>query len=395
MQHKQLTTWLTLIAVVAVTVTGCGKDEPTAEQLHQDTLAATSAAKSAMESNDPRAAHRAAAQATDAANKLRASVDVQPISTTTSEPLPAEEAATGESIERATLLAEAEEAALDAKMYAELTTERRDLDKQLGGLKAKTYRGVRGVAVKGTLKSLAFAARQADKVGLEKLPEPVQKQATAALDFVRRHAGETVADTPGKVADKVDWGATADKLDAMAEHQPATASMTTATSLMLAGQFSLALIELETVDPDAIEDPDEQRRYRTLRGFAYRMNGYPRLAHEDFRTVSDEERDGEKAVSKYGPQMQAGMHMLLFTSHIQNGELIRADRELARATRAWPNNPMTVFLTGEKLTAAGDYERAATSLEAWAEKVGDERIAARVAEHARLMKRQSHNHHCH
>ncbi|MBI1374065.1 MAG: hypothetical protein GC159_15195 [Phycisphaera sp.] len=387
---RRLTTMVVVLALVC-SMCGCGRhEEPAATELRDQTIEARDAAKAAMEADDLPAAQRAAAEAERHVAVLREQVaregrdtQIHVVSVEAGMDPDTHEVKSSvvktEDTTSGSALAEAEEAALDAKAYAELTEERRDLDRQINGLKLRAYRSVRGVALKGTLKAMAFAARQADRVGVDKLPEAVQRRAHAAAEFVRRYAGDKVVDAPGEV----DWAATADRLDAMAEAMPPRATMGVATSLMVGGQFSFALGELETLDPATIIEPDDVVAYHTLRGVVLRMNGYPRLAHEEFNTVGV---DSEAFTEDYGPKMQAGIHMLLFASHIQNGELIRADRELARATRAWPNNPMTVFLTGEKLTAEGEYEKAATSLEEYAAKVGNERLAKRIAEHARKMR---------
>jgi hypothetical protein len=57
-----------------------------------------------------------------------------------------------------------------------------------------------------------------------------------------------------------------------------------------------------------------------------------------------------------------------------------------RARKAWPDNPVAVFLTGERLGATGEREKAARSLESAVAGTDQEWLARRVAARARELR---------
>ena len=64
----------------------------------------------------------------------------------------------------------------------------------------------------------------------------------------------------------------------------------------------------------------------------------------------------------------------------------RPEAALAQSIRAWPDNPLAIYLTGEKLAATGAWEKAADSLEARAAGTEDQWIAQRLAQRARDLR---------
>ena len=64
----------------------------------------------------------------------------------------------------------------------------------------------------------------------------------------------------------------------------------------------------------------------------------------------------------------------------------QADLELARAVQIWPNNPVAVYLTGERLAADGLYEKAADCLERACRDTKQQRLAERIARRAREVR---------
>jgi hypothetical protein len=67
-------------------------------------------------------------------------------------------------------------------------------------------------------------------------------------------------------------------------------------------------------------------------------------------------------------------------------ELVRMDAEIAESIRAWPNNPLSVYLTGERLAANGEWEKAAESFEAQVAGTKDAWLAERLASRARALR---------
>ena len=87
--------------------------------------------------------------------------------------------------------------------------------------------------------------------------------------------------------------------------------------------------------------------------------------------------------SQNGLQLVSCLHGLLAFKAAQNNDLVTMESEIAQSFRAWPVNPLAVFLTGEKLAANGEWEKAADSLEKRAAGTDDEWLAQRLAQRAR------------
>ena len=91
----------------------------------------------------------------------------------------------------------------------------------------------------------------------------------------------------------------------------------------------------------------------------------------------------------FTPQVQAVLHLLLAASHLQEKDYAAADRELGRAIRIDPNNPVAVFLTGERLLADGQREAAAESLEKAAAGTQHAWVAEAIAQRVRQLRDSS------
>lgn len=156
-----------------------------------------------------------------------------------------------------------------------------------------------------------------------------------------------------------------------------------AAGLASAGQSKLALIEIEGLR-DEQAGYDDPLLFRALHGVILAQNGMHELAFEELDRAA---RDLPRAQSDLrGPELAAWIHVALAVLHWQGGREPDADRELARALQLWPNSPVAVYLTGERLAANGERERAAASLEAAAADTPSEAFALTLAVRARQLR---------
>jgi hypothetical protein len=87
-----------------------------------------------------------------------------------------------------------------------------------------------------------------------------------------------------------------------------------------------------------------------------------------------------------GQKIEATICLLLACECIQKREMREADKYLTLAARAWPNSPLLVFVTGERLAADGQYEQAADSLEKSASTAAQQQFAELLRDRARKMR---------
>lgn len=172
-------------------------------------------------------------------------------------------------------------------------------------------------------------------------------------------------------------------MDAIGSKPPQIFSALFALAFLLAGRNQLALYEIEMVGPEAAKTPDEKSAYHVLRGVTLSMNGLPNLGAEQMEKGV---AAGNQDAKKVGPQWLAAVHMLLAWNYISQRELKKADLEIVRATQAWPDNPVAVFLTGERLAADGQYEEAADSLEKATKGTKHEWLAKKLSARAREVR---------
>lgn len=356
---------------------GCPPSRPKHATLADATKAATTArdaAKKARDEKDPKAAARAAEDAADALAQAEALV-----------PAAASTATVG-STEDA--LAPARRAARDAKHLAEETAERAALEATLGGLKAGAYRKVRHVALTGSFKALAEAARQADARGLEAL-HPTVKQ--AALDAA--HWAETCCGRRPKPDGTPDWKGIAGDLETMAAAPPPPElGALLAIGFFALGRTNLALIEAEALEPQKVKDPVERLGLHLLRGLIRSATGHKRLAILEVEEGLSSIQGGAgpafepiAGVQVGAAEVLGGLHLLLAVIYGHQKDWPACDREVALALRDWPDNPVAAFITGERLLASGEKQKAAESLESAAKGEGPdaEWLAAHLAQRAR------------
>lgn len=360
---------LTACTVAAAILLGCGGKAQTPEELKAAVVSARDGAKAAQEKKDAKAARKAADAADEALGKLRKLAD-------------------GKDADLASraraALAEADAAAREARYFAELADEERRLADKLGSLKAKAYRTGRSVALTATFKGLALAAGQAAKKGIDGLPKTVRD---AALQAAVLSGRAPLADG------SPDWAGIAADMDARAKNPPENLAWFLAAGFLLSARMDLALYESESLDPAkapalGFGTPKEDRlAVIAVRALAYRANGFTHLAIREFTGAAAVLEDKEPG-AELGSEARAALHFFSALGFLYEKQLKRADREIMEAVRADPNGPLAVFLTGERLAAEGEYEKAAESLDAGARSGGggDGWLAKRLSERAREIR---------
>ncbi|MCE5324847.1 MAG: hypothetical protein LLG01_00375 [Planctomycetaceae bacterium] len=350
-----------LLLVAAIALAGCSSSKPktTAEaqaiaaQSLKDALAARAA-------KDPRAAAKAAERASEAADAAKELL-AQPATA------PCDAAAySATAVSAAAARREADLAAEEAQLAALLDT-----------WKAKAYRTTRRTLVTATFKGLALAAGQAGKQDPATLPELVRDLANAASELSALAAGR-----PPLADGKPDWKAIEADMNAMAEMPPPMTGVVLAVGHLSSGSMNAALYEVEMLNPNPTS-PQLRCGYHLLRGVVLSANGMPLLGAQEVEQCA---AAADANPTMTGPQLLSTIHLILAYDHCTKRDLRSADLEVVRAMRAWPDNPMTVFLTGERLAADGKYEQAAESLEKSAKGAEHEWIAQKLAARARHVR---------
>jgi hypothetical protein len=272
------------------------------------------------------------------------------------------------------LLLESERAARTARHWAQLAEEEYQLEKTLGSLKAKAYRGGRKLALKGAFKGLSLAADQAARKGIQNLPQRGQDAAQMAAELAASFAGrKPLADG------SPDWAGIAKDMNGFSKKPPENLSLYLGAAFFLLGRGKLALYELHDLDTTKL-DEKEKLVHGVGLVLVYRANGWTRLSIRQVERMLEVE-------GEYKPEVQAGLYLLSAALFVVDKDYQRADMEVARALKADPNNPVAVFITGERLAASGEWEKAADSLEKSAkEAAGDEWLAKQISERARRVR---------
>lgn len=345
-----------LVAVIA----GCGtKEEPLPDSLPalRDVAARDrDAAKAARGAKDVKKADAAAAHAEAASKKAGE--------------LLAKNA--GASDEDKKARGECGGAALEARRQARFAAEEKHIEEVRGSLKGKAYRLARKAAWGATCQGMAAAADQANGRDLETLPQQVRESALRAGDLAARCCGrKPLADG------KPDWPGIASDMRGMSGAMPWEACRDMAIALALLGKNEMALWEIETIDPWKLATDDERTGWFVAHGVILSRLGCPLLAAEEI------EKAPALAGSGYGPEILAGVHLALAFVYLQSKDNEAADREIGLSMQAWPGNPVAVYLTGERLEANGEHEKAAECLEEASKGTEGEWLAKRLAQRAR------------
>ncbi|MCO5164906.1 MAG: hypothetical protein M9894_00865 [Planctomycetes bacterium] len=363
--HRRL---LLVALTFAAALSGCPDAGPryaSPDEARAAAAAARDEALAARDARDPARAQEAADRAQDALRQAEALAGAAPVDTTTSP------------------LGEVRRAAREARDLAQEADERARLEAQRAGLVARAYRAGRAAALAGSFTALGRAARQADARGLDALPEQIRDAALAAGRWAEATTGR--APRPDGAPD---WAGVAADMDALAAAPPRGVGVSLTLGFLALGRPRLALLEADALDPAAAADPTERLALHLLRGLALNGAGYRRLALLEVEAGLD--GSGLRGVEVGGltvsaAQLLGGAHLVLAALHLREEDHAAADRELALALRAWPESPVATYLTGERLLASGERERAAASLEAAVEGEGEdaEWLAAQLAARAR------------
>jgi tetratricopeptide (TPR) repeat protein len=197
---------------------------------------------------------------------------------------------------------------------------------------------------------LKEAAADAERVGYAQLPEERRQSAKLALAMSGLESAHP---------ERTDWMAVATALENQSAHPSETMNLTLAMMYALAGRDRLALVETELIDLAGLAQAEQRYACRAARGLSYQLNDLPLLAAREFERASQEQPD----TGRITPEMQAGVHLLLAYVAAEKRQWPRADLEVMRASRLWPNNPFAVLLTGEIRNAQGEYEKTAAAYE--------------------------------
>ena len=126
---------------------------------------------------------------------------------------------------------------------------------------------------------------------------------------------------------------------------------------------------------------------RLIKALAYRANGLNHLGVKEFE-LALAEPEGVGGGETSLPWSRAQIHLLSAILFTYQGELSEADKEIMEAIKVDPGGPIAAFVTGERLTADGEYEKAAESLETYLARAGDADswLAKRLTERAREIR---------
>ncbi|MDF1666195.1 MAG: hypothetical protein P1V97_30845, partial [Planctomycetota bacterium] len=261
-------------------------------------------------------------------------------------------------------------------LKATLTEEEHRLNKLVNGWQGKIYGKARNLVIKNAFLASAKAAEQAAERDLKVMPESVQNLAKRGCGLLASLGGPD-GEAPNL---NPDWVKVAKTLKDNAEDQPTSFHVSLALGYTLSVHQKLALIELELVDISKLSE-DELFRYRFFHGLLLSFNDFPELAALELNELAKAE--GQQQISK---EALAVLHLALAAHCFKSLQIERGERNLTRAMRLWPNNPLAVFVTGEKLAANGDVEKAAISLETVAKNTKAEWLANLLTKRARTLR---------
>lgn len=364
MNGPRLHLWRTLsllfCACVAWVVVGCSRSP---EALLQTTIESSRQAEAACKAQDAEKATAAAKRATKALGQL--------------EKLAASQRP--EQAEARRVVGEARLAAQAAQAHAELADEEQQRRERLSCLKVKAYRAAREPLIRGLCAAAAFGAGQVGKQGTNgvtlgdrNLAEDAKRLALLASRLDR------TAPADG------DWEAIAAQFNRWGTNPPVEANLFLGLALALAGQTDLALAELDAADTNRLGTTNALVLHRGALTLLYCLKGWNRLAVREaaqFAALapgSDFDLSGADAVVL--------VHLWLAGDAFTQRDWARVDREIAECVKVSPNSPIVVYLTGERLAATGDWEKAADSMEASATTAEDKWFAQRLAQRARELR---------
>lgn len=272
----------------------------------------------------------------------------------------------------------AKTAARSARHFAGLTKEEYQLRETLDGWQVKAYKETRRMVLQQSLAALTLATEKAgtnwNNLG------PVQKNLADCGWKLSQLLGKRKPLPDGGP----DWAGAASDLRSWSQQAPALMPMFLALVYQVSGFDSLALYEIESMQPASFPSTSNQMFWHAERAFIYDQQGLRRLALREFdRALSLQANASD---SSDGPWLLAAILSYRCFIALQEKDLKTADEELSKVLAAIPDNPVTVFLTGERLMADGQWEKAADSLEKRAAGTANEKLAALLAQRAREIR---------
>lgn len=350
---------LLMLIATAVLVSCDPASAKSPPELRDEIHAAAAEAKECVAKEDAPAAEAAAARATAALARLRELNAQAAAAQPSSAPLDA------------ALLAECEAKARQAGQWATLTKEKVARAEKLAGWRAKIYHTVQSATLRVFIHTLALAADQAAAGNLKLLPQSIQDGAAEAAKFIESYVG------PRRLASgELDWQGVGRELRKFAEAPPLDLRFLVVVMLMAGLDFDSAFYEVEAIPEALCKTPEEQICYRLLRGAACLGQGYGELALAEFELADKLSTDHKLNM---GTETKCGMHLGLALYFLHEKRWADADRCLASANRAWPDNPVVVYLTGERQVAANNYTAADDSFAKALKGTDYEWLAERVA----------------
>jgi tetratricopeptide (TPR) repeat protein len=248
--------------------------------------------------------------------------------------------------------------AREARRFADRADEEKRLADLTTGFKAKAYRTARDLAVKAALTGLIAAVDAAHRDGVSQCPIAVRDAAGVAKDvaFWLAWASDPTGQPPE------DWTGIRAVLARAQSHPPRSLNAFLALGFAVTAQSKLALYEIEGLDSSAIEPKAAEPFYWGLRGLILSQNGLPQTAIDNFERAAAVIPAGDRAWG--GQELGAIAQLVLSVIRHEQGDDKEADLAVSRSIQLWPNNPVAIWLTGERQLADGQYEKARDSLEA-------------------------------
>ena len=263
-----------------------------------------------------------------------------------------------------------------ARLHAERADEKWQRKEKLGSLKIRAYQKTRSAMLNTVLPQLSRDAEKAGERGVNQLSTVEQQLAENARKLVEL-AGTQSADASGPP----DWPGIASDLRGWTTNQPIEFRAFMGAAFVMLNQSDFALAEFESVDVAHLRSTNSLRIYHGGRALLYAMQGWNHLAAVEAEAFTNTVEFAEAPVT--GRQLVACLHGLLAIEAADQRDFVKMDAEIAQSFRVWPDNPVAVFLTGERLAANGEWEKAAGSLETLAAGTEDEWLVRRFAQRAR------------
>lgn len=275
---------------------------------------------------------------------------------------------------------EARLAALAAKQHAEIAEEHQQRRDRLSGLKVRTYRASRGLLIQGLCSGAALGADKIAAQGTNQLKIADWNLTHDARALVKLVEGIQQRESIGEP----DWTNVASSLRLWATNPPPETHAFLALSLLGAGQRSLALAEVEAMGTNQLNSPNDALLRHGTRALVYSLNGWSHLAASEVELISGVASESDFPVK--GTECLVLVHVVVAGDALHKGERRKADEHLAACVSLSPTNPITVYLTGERLAANGEWEKAADSMDALSVSAEDKWLADRIAQRARELR---------